>query len=203
MSYRCYTLSSLTPEEGIDTGDYDCIVNGNGRMLNANLRLMPAMDDDSFDEATRAELSLAFLQQVSTPAGREPGAVVSVDPTVWQPYTEHCRFVLLDPGGRHGRVLLFIPPDCANVLVSQRDLDQVCTLSVSSSGGLVIGRQSRGAAMLTALGWNPAQLFEAADQEPGPCKPQKELRSSEHSSFRARCLEHPSAELRHTRGVWL
>lgn len=146
---RTYTITDqVTP--GIDPGDFACVLSDDAL---TECRLHAEELPGVF--STSSDLRLWFLEPAedgSTDAGH--GVVASVDPARWQPYADTSA-ELLDPGGRGGRVLLYLPVSDRPALVGASGTGAVF---VSGDAPPEIRQVSRGIILRWALGQHEPRL---------------------------------------------
>lgn len=139
--FRTYTIADQV-SPGIDPADFDCILS-ESRLTACRLLAeeLPGI------AAPGADLRLWFVEPAEEADASELGVVASVDPSVWQPYASRSA-ELLDPGGRDGRVLVYLPASDAPVLVGSSG---VGALFVHGSGEPEIRRVPKGITLRWAL----------------------------------------------------
>lgn len=159
MYFKCFTLNKEGIKEGIPVDEYECIIADTKAktIKTADLKLVPVLPYTQPTLEHTAHLSLAFLKEADEATEISPGIILSVDPYAWRICMSLTNLTLLDPCGFTGYVLLFIPPESPNVLISADKTMRV--FGTNKSGEPEIRVTNRAASMLQAIGINVKDLF--------------------------------------------
>ena len=169
--FKCYTLDTRQPVDGIDPAAFDCLVSSTNDqpILQAELQMVPVLEGLDIRDIRTAQLCLAFVLDSKEQAETKPGAIVRVNTDWWHICADSSQMVLLDPGNDFGDVLLFLPPDTENVLIendpAHKNWHRV--VSTDSDGNLKITERGRGSLLLSSLGVKTAQVAPVPESCPG------------------------------------
>lgn len=154
-SLKCFSLNGSDVVEGILSSSFDSIVSDSDTITSAAVQTFPLIKDpqvydaSSFEQITQA--ALVFLRDPEE--GDSPsdmGIILSVDPDEWMLTTDKPQVVILDPGGKDDRVLLYIGRNQPGVLLQQNSR-KPCCFSVTEDNEPHVGPFNRAAALLSAL----------------------------------------------------
>lgn len=137
MSLLCYTINDeIAP--GILSDNYDSIlVQEEGTlMLQCSLEMLPIVEGAD----PRIDMGLWFATPCNDHDDIAKGCIASVDMSIWQPISTHA-VELLDPSGRNGHALLYLPAGPRASLCGDRRvvmLDHDCVPQIVRSARSVI-----------------------------------------------------------------
>ena len=132
-------------------------------VLAASVKLLPVLPyiQPSLDTA---QFGLAFLKQETPTENMEPGSIVSISSIEWGICSRNSRMMLLDPCGATGNTLLFLPPNCRNLLLYNKDADKHLVISTDDKGSPYVSQQTRGLLLLESLGLDLIEVFPEPKQ---------------------------------------
>ena len=158
MLFNCYTVSGTSIIGGIDINTFDSIVADQGETVAdyAELSFIPILPYRHPTLQDDAHLSLAFLKAV--PEGdADDGMVVAVDCREWYLCRLDPSMLLLDPGGRDSKALLWLPPN-KKYLLAHKDGDKILALNTRDIVPEIVV-MNRAALMLSGMNIDVTGIF--------------------------------------------